>query len=72
MAQLKFNTRLSGWMEQGGAGLMITMGHKDKKHALNGPKLKAMMRTVASCSLLASSGQHGGIVPMTVIITVDS
>ena len=39
----KFNTRLSGWMEQGGAGLMITMGHKDKKHALNGPKLKAMM-----------------------------
>ena len=38
------NQKLKGWAEQGGASLALTFGEDGKRHVVNGPKLKAMMR----------------------------
>ena len=36
------NERCRGWSEQGGSGLLLEFGLKDKRNVLNGPKMKAL------------------------------
>ena len=38
----QINKRLSGFAAEGGSNLQLTLGYTEKKHALNGPKMKAM------------------------------